>query len=404
MKIYDCIINNVKTKGSFFTDNNFGSFFFTDKIDNELDFMEYSSFILKNDCVIINSSQEGYRIYKLNRNNKYIYAVAILNKEEFDASYLTLDDLSIQSSFSLFTGGDILEYLAGICELPTGNFIVGNVQDYISSIEKILNKYNDKEAFFRGHYYYKYELVPSLYRKKKYYENESFMYMDFKTQFYRELSNKKYIEILTTMQHYRMPTRLLDTTSNPLVALYMACDKPYNFKSKNYGIGEVVLMTEDRRNIKYSDSNVVTLLSCLAVLETNYKQELYEKITESLAKNDPSIYQNCMAYKRFKAEVQTELPYFDDSFFTPEVLLHPRHVKVGMINDRIIAQSGSFILFGLCNYLTGDYCPLTTVTKERIFVVHRDYITKQLELLNINTGTMYPDKDHMSSIITRSYE
>jgi beta-glucosidase/6-phospho-beta-glucosidase/beta-galactosidase len=43
------------------------------------------------------------------------------------------------------------------------------------------------------------------------------MYMDFKIQFYNELSSKKYIEILTTMQHYKMPTRLLDTTSNPLV-------------------------------------------------------------------------------------------------------------------------------------------------------------------------------------------
>ena len=230
------------------------------------------------------------------------------------------------------------------------------------------------------------------------------MYMDFKTQFYNELSNKKYIEILTTMQHYKMPTRLLDTTSNPLVALYMACDKPVNYKSNNYGVGEVIIMNEDIKNIKYSDSNAVTLLSCLSVLETNYKQELYEKIIESIEKKDDSIYKNSLAYKRFVAEVHNELSFFDESFFTPEVLLKPRHVKVGMINERIIAQSGSFILFGLCNYLTGEYMALDTVTKQRVFIVNRNAIMKQLELLNINPGTMYPDKDHMSVSITKSYE
>ena len=73
-------------------------------------------------------------------------------------------------------------------------------------------------------------------------------------------------------------------------------------------------------------------------------------------------------------------------------------------NERIIAQSGSFILFGLCNYLTGEYMPLDTVTKQRVFIVNRNAIMKQLELLNINPGTMYPDKDHMSVSITKSYE
>lgn len=399
--IYNCILDGINIKGAFFSDVDFGTFFFTEKIDSEL-FLEYVDIEYK-DKIIITKSNDKNKIYKIKRDNKYVYAI-IINKKIDNIKYLSMDDLSIQSNFSLYTGGEVLEYLSIICELPTGNFIVGNVQDYISSIEKILKNHTNKVAFFRGHYYYKYNLIPSLYRKKKYYENESLMYMDFKTQFYKELSNKKYIEILTTMQHYRMPTRLLDTTSNPLVALFMACDKPINYKSKNYGIGEVVIMTEDKRSVKYSDSNAVTLLSCLAVLETNYKQELYEKITESLTKKDPSIYKNSIAYKRFVAEVQSELPYFDDSFFTPEVLLNPRHVKVGMINDRIVAQSGSFILFGLCNYITGESSPLKTVTKERIFIVHRDYIIKQLELLNINTGTMYPDKDHMSSLITKNYE
>ena len=42
-----------------------------------------------------------------------------------------------------------------------------------------------------------------------------------------------------------------------------------------------------------------------------------------------------------------------------------------MINERVIAQSASFILFGLCNYNSGEYMPLQTQCKERIFVVNR---------------------------------
>ena len=163
-------------------------------------------------------------------------------------------------------------------------------------------------------------------------------------------------------------------------------------------------MKEDKKNIKYSDSNAVTLLSSLAVLETKYKQELYEKIVESIEKNDPSIYKNSLSYKRFVAEVRNELAYFDESFFTPEVLLSPKHVKVGMINERIIAQSGNFILFGLYDYINGNHIELDTVINERIFIVNKKNILKQLDLLNISDSTMYPDKDHTSKAIKKYYE
>jgi hypothetical protein len=229
------------------------------------------------------------------------------------------------------------------------------------------------------------------------------MYNDFKNQFYNELGDKKYIEILTTMQHYSMPTRLLDTTFNPLVALYMACDKPSKIKNSSC-MGEVVIMAENKKDVKYSDSNVVRMLSSLAVLETHFKQELYVTIKEALAKNDFNILKSSIAYKRFVAEVSSELPHFDESFFNPEVLLAPKHVKVGMINERIIAQSGSFILFGLCDYENGEYERLKTVVDKRIFIVNRNNMLKQLEMLNITPARIYPDKDHMSSTITKSYD
>ena len=406
MKIYELIYNEYTIRGVFFKDNALGCFFITEKIDYPFTSLDLVDLRLDGDKVrVMRPDGDKYKVHRAKMKDFSMYIFASQDSRlPSDAIYITLDDVGFSSSFPLFTGGELLEALASLCKLPNGNYIVGNVQDYITTIEDMTRKSPNKEHFFRGHYYFKYELVPSLYRKKKYYENESDMYMDFKTQFYNELSNKKYIEILTTMQHYKMPTRLLDTTSNPLVALYMACDKPITYKNKNFGIGEVIFMSEDKKNVKYSDSNIVTLMSSLAVLETNYKQELYLKINEAILKNDPSIYRNTLAYKRFVAEVKTALPGFSEELFDPEVLLHPRHVKVGMINERIIAQSGSFILFGLCDYKTGEYKTLHTVSKKRIFIVNRPYIVRQLELLNLNPGTMYPDKDHMSTHIAKSYE
>lgn len=398
-KIYNLNFDNHIFKGIFINDSEFGFFFFTEKTKTYIRSIKDANLDISEN-IVVDKDGNDYLCNKIKDNGTYVYCFSLKDTNNLpNVDYYNLNDFKEEGSFTL---DDILNNLAGVFALPNGNYVCGNVQDFIQAVDDLTKKYPDKEYFFRGHASYEYKLIPSLYRNRKYYNNEDLMYMDFKTQFYNELSDKKYIEILTTMQHYNMPTRLLDTTSNPLVSLYMTVDKVD--ESSNYPIGEVVVMKENKKNIKYSDSNAVTILSSLAVLETKYKQELYEKIVESIEKNDPSIYKNSLSYKRFVAEVRNELAYFDESFFSPEVLLTPRHVKVGMINERIIAQSGNFILFGLYDYINGNHVDLNTVIKERIFIVNKKNILKQLNLLNINDSTMYPDKDHTSKAIKRYYE
>ena len=398
-KIYNLNFDNHIFKGIFINDSEFGFFFFTEKTKTYIRSIKDANLDISEN-IVVDKDGNDYLCNKIKDNGTYVYCFSLKDPNNLpNVDYYNLNDFKEEGSFTL---DDILNNLAGVFALPNGNYVCGNVQDFIQAVDDLTKKYPDKEYFFRGHASYEYKLIPSLYRNQKYYDNEDLMYMDFKTQFYNELSDKKYIEILTTMQHYNMPTRLLDTTSNPLVSLYMTVDKVD--ESSNYPIGEVVVMKENKKDIKYSDSNAVTILSSLAVLETKYKQELYEKIVESIEKNDPSIYKNSLSYKRFVAEVRNELAYFDESFFSPEVLLIPRHVKVGMINERIIAQSGNFILFGLYDYINGNHVDLNTVIKERIFIVNKKNILKQLNLLNINDSTMYPDKDHTSKAIKRYYE
>ena len=396
-KLYNLQYDEISLKGIFLDDPNFGFFFFSEKTSTYIRTIKSCDLVI-GENIVVDKTGNLYQFDKIKIEGQYVYCFSLKSHN----AKPNVEACSI-NELEHFNLEEILEYLSRIFSLPNGNYVCGNVQDFIKAIDEIVGKYPNKEYFFRGHASYEYKLIPSLYRNHKFYNNEDLMYMDFKTQFYNELAHKKYIEILTTMQHYNMPTRLLDTTSNPLVSLYMTMDK-YMDEYDDSPIGEVIVMKENKKDVKYSDSNAVTLLSSLAVLETKYKQELYEKIVESLEKKDPNIYKNCLSYKRFVAEVRNELVYFDESFFSPEVLLIPRHVKVGMINERIIAQSGNFILFGLYDYINGKHVDLNTVIKERVFIVNKKNILKQLELLNISDSTMYPDKDHTSKAIKKYYE
>ena len=64
-------------------------------------------------------------------------------------------------------------------------------------------------------------------------------------------------EKLSKMQHYGVPTRLLDVTTNALVALYFACEN--NFRED----GAVFLIRANSSQIKQFDSDTISILSSL---------------------------------------------------------------------------------------------------------------------------------------------
>lgn len=91
------------------------------------------------------------------------------------------------------------------------------------------------------------------------------------------------------MQHYGTPTRLLDVTSNPLIALYFACTNGDGSISSDKD-GAIVMYDIPQSNIKNFNSDTVTILSNLARINEEYipffsKFNAFMKYTKQLLNN-----------------------------------------------------------------------------------------------------------------------
>ncbi|WP_270635731.1 FRG domain-containing protein [Limosilactobacillus mucosae] len=94
--------------------------------------------------------------------------------------------------------------------------------------EKIhLENEGKRELYFRGQDSIDYRnTCPSLFRNEKYYANESNMINDFIAKYPDLFKNcQNNVDRLALMQHHQLPTRLLDLTTNALIALYFAVEK-----------------------------------------------------------------------------------------------------------------------------------------------------------------------------------
>lgn len=258
----------------------------------------------------------------------------------------------------------------------------------LSTFLKILEKWSageneNVETFFRGHEDPTFQLTPSLLRKSEdgawqFLTDEDRLCKDMLIAHYDEFQDDQYcFDHLVRMQHYGLPTRLLDISSNPLVALFFAC---FNGPKSDSKSGEVILFRIPSKDIKYYDSDTVSCISNLSKLSYLQKNKID-------LKQDREDFNNTEVAKKLLHHIKEEKAFFEPNI-KPCDLGSIICVKAKRTNIRIKSQMGAFLIFGHEIMLQEEGQPGIGIA--RIQVTNKPKILKQLDAININASTVYP--------------
>lgn len=185
-------------------------------------------------------------------------------------------------------------------------------------------------------------------------------------------------ERLVRMQHFSLPTRLLDVTFNPLVALYFCCA---NLRDKD---GQFISLSMKESRLRYYDSDTVSCVANLANL-TSRERNVIRRLDDPLALNASH------EGKRLLQFIRAEKPYF-----LPEIRPADLHgvyaVKPRLMNRRILAQQGAFLIYGLKPELTDDDASNgIVVTRTPVPASAKGKLLRELDGIGINESTMFPE-------------
>lgn len=251
-----------------------------------------------------------------------------------------------------------------------------------------------QEVWFRGVSNASFELIPSLLRKQyknKQFLNDRIVINEFK-RYYRKIIDKKTEELadfecLYLLQHYGVPTKLLDFTSNEDIALYFAtCDAFFNNDDidseqviKEFLEGD---MLGNKSGISQNGSAVYCIDPVRYYLEREY------------------------SYVKSNVILEADKVNIDEYINEDIVFINPQ-----ITDNRIKAQSGKFVYFSKQldsldgrHYYKGMKDRYDYLIKIFIPENSRFYIKKELkEIYNLTHSKLFPDMEGIAKEMNDYY-
>ena len=264
---------------------------------------------------------------------------------------------------------------------------IKSIGDLVSVLRKASSDCDgaSRRPWFRGHAVYEWELVPSLVRLirgnhdgnpelRVLARREKYALRRFQQMATAVLSNRvigEEAEWLLLMQHYRMPTRLLDWTESPLVALYFV-------------VGERSHLGEDGA------------LWALDPLALNKKILSLEDDAEALVDIGDDDLQG----------------YMPINFTTKPLEMGPVAVIAKRNDPRVIAQQGVFTIHAslrpmeeyLASALDGASSGDWILRRYRVPKESKEGLLDELRLLGVEEASLFPDLEHVAAFVKGEVE
>jgi hypothetical protein len=235
----------------------------------------------------------------------------------------------------------------------------GGEKEELRELLEIMGK-EETGKLYRGQANSSWNLDASITREPKYLNNEAEMYYEILSLKPDAFKNDISVyERLITMQHFGMPTRLLDITRNPLVAIFFSCN---NWECKD---NDGVIFT-----FKPKDKS------------------------DFLNFEDPRLEHLSSLFNHSNVKESKEAKVFLSKIW---------YIKGVAKNQRISNQSGDFIFVGKGDEVATE---LHQFPKMTIIIDSetKKVLLEQLDSLNIHGGAVYPDLTHMSNYISTKYK
>jgi len=265
---------------------------------------------------------------------------------------------------------------------------VTKLSTFIAQITEIKHD-EERTLFFRGHADTEYTALPTIFRVNqndpqnlRYVEKEQELFHDIIMRCPEEfISCASAFDHLVKMQHYGLPTRLLDITNNPLVALYFACCSLAG-KGNQGKDGEVLIYSIPNDEIKFYNSDTVSVISNLSKMGGDFN------------------FENVNHHKSYIHAIREEKPYFADEI-KDEHLHSVICVKPKLDNRRIVKQSGAFLLFGM-GIRKNDPTRIPenyrseSIKRIEIPKSAKQNILRDLKNVAISESTLFPEIDYVA--------